>query len=291
MRAEFEFNKRDRLNNATAHFANWYEFVKTASQGTTDMEYSRSSLKEGDVGFYGSASMDESVERARNGWDEGTKRAREMSEGLISRITSMVEIERFVTVEDDGLFLDMARLMDGEPDFWMESSKTIENSPGRTIIRIVYNVAASCGVDKGVMLARGAAVAALVYCLELGGYGSEVVLVAEMGNEYKTKPTWSIGSEIMLKPADQPCDLVTLSVALANAATLRRFGFSIMEQAPEEYRTGSQISHYGYPVDYSGDQGDCYIGKALFGEVDWKDQTKAIQWVLDEARKQGVEVN
>jgi hypothetical protein len=265
-------------------YNSWGEFVDRASGKSTGRGHSSrynapSNYWDLNAGFEGA------LELARQGWPEGHSHVKKVSVELFDRISSSIE-RPYPVYDVEGSEIDVALYLDGEPECWQRMQERITEGPGRRIIKVVYTVTSSCGVDGRVTLAKGAAMVALVELLEFAGHGVQIdVMDCSRG--------WQMHSElrVRVKESDQPVDVSRVAFALAHPAVQRRLFFSVAEQQPDDVQVAIGVgSNYGHPADVINpeDRGDIYIGRSMFGEEQWLQPDYARAWVVAELMKQGI---
>jgi hypothetical protein len=103
-----------------------------------------------------------------------------------------------------------------------------------------------------------------------------------------TPDTVRLNSSVLFKAADQPLDMARLAFAYCNAATLRRFGFYLMEVAPPKYAAMCDAG-YSYACDPVSADADFYLGVAnKWMEPQWNDPEAARTWILEKLKGFGV---
>lgn len=271
------------METITRRYSSWGEFVDFASRPRTVARGDGSRRKgASQIEFAGTATFGEAVKLAIEGWDEGTERVRQFRDALYASIASKIVRTEFVP-DVEGVAFDVGQLLTGEPEHWFRPEEVIEEAPGR-VVRIVFNISASGGVSADVMIARGAATAALAELLEIAGNRCEVILAHAVTGLGLLRHE----SYVTIKRAENQVDSARLAFALAHPATLRRLSWSAREQEDDRVRKliGPGGS-YGQPAPAT-ERGDVYIGEALGGNAQWRDMDSAIQWVRDQLVKQGV---
>lgn len=237
-----------------------------------------SSTRTGDgygVDWCGTANMQECLHLARNGWAEGMAQAEPLCAQITDKVTSLVDVDH-VVYDVEGIGLDVATYLNGEPECWQRFEKTTGEGHGVKHIRIVMDATVSGGIDKSIIVARGAAVAALIQGLEFSGCRVELEVLPLCNGA-----PWE--SRVLVKSADQDLDLSRVIFATAHPSMLRRIGFACQDGCP------SRDNNSGYgPCSNALEQGDIYIGGAMLGGVQWKNPESAIKWVLEQMVKQGV---
>lgn len=234
------------------------------------------------------AGLPESIALARNGWPPGRDCVHALASAYFEKLAATIERIDYVHAVTGDLF-DVGAYLSGDPECCLvEERETIEG-PGRKNLRIVYNGTASGAVESNVLLAKGAAVAALAQLLEFAGHGVEVVLAYGIGPcDGDTIETY-----VTLKTSDQPMDLSCVAFALAHPATFRRLGFRLWEGLSlETVRRFGFYLHggYGRVAQTLTMTGDVNIGGSTYGEPDWMSPGAARAWVAAELAKQGVNV-
>ncbi len=227
--------------------------------------------------WYGTSSLDEAVFIAKNGWNEGVLLAKPMCTSILNKVTSMVEIDH-IAYDVEGLGLDVATYLNGEPECWQRFESYTQKGEGVRHLRIVMDVTVSSGIDKSVILARGSAVAALIQSLEFAGIRVQFEVLPLCNGI-----SWE--SRVLVKSSDQDLDMSRVIFATAHPSMLRRIGFGCQDGCP------SRDNNRGYgPCSTSIDKGDIYIGSAMFGDVQWKNEELATNWVLSILKEQGVHI-
>lgn len=173
------------------------------------------------------------------GWHDGVKLIEAFANPVVNRITSMIHHQE-ITFDTSGHSFDIARVLTNEPESWLNYEQSIQESKGTRVLRIGANLSTSGGVDVSQINLRGSFIAALVQCLELGGFSCEVFGIMSTrdysGNHMETV--------VRVKSPDQELDLPRLAFALIHPAMFRRIWFAVMERTPE---TAHTAPGYGYP--------------------------------------------
>lgn len=275
-------------------FQTWGEFLDYAENrvnaATEVNSYNSRGIGSNNTSFTATKSLDEALELARNGWPEGEAYAKPLTEILFNKVSNLVEREEMVH-DVVGNSIDVGAYLNDDPECWtrMESHIVDGNSP--RIFRVVYNTSISAGIDKQTVIAKGAAIAALIRALEYAGHRAEVWSIAwcaaKMDDDRENaRPNHE--TRVLVKAADQDLDFGRLVFALAHPSMPRRLGFACLEGDPFVNR----VAHtYGYPCDCpKSDRGDLYIGKSFYGEPQWWDTDSVIRWILATLKAQGVSV-
>lgn len=236
-------------------------------------------------GFYECRDWSDFVKVARKGWPEGENFARKFSNVLFEKVSSLIDHPTYV-YDVEGVDFDISRVLAGEPEVWIDQYPREADAPGR-IVKVVYSVSASSGVDKSVMIARGASVAAIVQLLEFSGRTVELVCREDADGSY----SWRSEIEVMVKRAGQPLNMPEVIFAMAHPDMLRRLCFAVQERGPKEIVTNVCERMYGMPsTARKSKQGDIYLDRMMYGESWWTEQNRAVEWALSALAAQGVEV-
>lgn len=113
------------------------------------------------------------------------------------------------------------------------------NPVPKPIVRIVVNVGASCHVDAGDIINRGAAILALIDRVQ--ATGQRVELVAELHGR-SADDTFLFS--VTVKRPEEPVDLDRIAYAIAHPSMLRRSFFRVME-----FTVPYRVSGYGNATD------------------------------------------
>lgn len=234
------------------------------------------------AGWSGTSNFNAAVELARRGWPEGAAKVKAISAATITKVTSLMD-ETQILMDVSGLDFDMGAYMSGQPEHWMtEHTETVEGRANRHV-RVVFNYGALGDVSGEVKIAKGAAVAALVACLEAAGNRVELI-----GATLTTDHSAGVlQTYTMLKAADQPLDIDRIAFALVNPAMQRKLHFAIRESLDWFCVGGGDEVGASDDIPIGPERGDIYIGAGR-GGVQWTDSTKMQAWVIEQLEKQGV---
>lgn len=228
------------------------------------------------------------IKLATDGWRKGTDAVNRISQRLEAKLIHKI-VREDVNYDVEGMGFDVSRYLSGEPEHWVQQveSDLAENSHRH--VRVVCNVAVSCGISTQVIQARGAAMAALIEMLEYAGHRVELWVCASGSDKYSPNSHADavIVASVKVKAYDQPIDPARLAFALCHPSMFRRVFFSAWEHtSPATQKLMG--SCYSYPCDYDLHDGAIYVGKALLGEVQWTSPEGAEAWILGQLAAQGV---
>lgn len=267
-------------------YATWGEFVDRAEREAADLAGSHVASRHSprEFGWDLSAGFAGALKLAREGWGDGESKVKQLSQVLFDRVSNQIERE-FIQYDVEGSEIDVARYLDGEPECWQRFETRVTEGAGRRIVTIAYNCAASAGVSADVLLAKGAAVVALVELLEFAGHGVRVIICDGQQGSMLTE------TYVTVKEPDQPIDVSRIAFAVAHPATMRRLMFSVWEQFPPAVREAINVPHggYGMPCDVrKAHRGDIYMEHSMYGGHQWLNTDAARAWVTERLKEQGV---
>lgn len=267
-------------------FPSWGAFVNQAEvTGHTSWQNAR---LDRDEEWAGTRTFEQALKLARDGWPEGEAKVRTLARRLEIRLINRI-VREDVNYDVEGMTFDVARYLNGEPEHWVCMEESTMQLHGQRHVKIMVCVSVSCGVDREVIIARGAALTALIELLEYAGQRVELWIADAQSNDVGRHPFYQRYTKV--KAYDQPLDVARTAFALANPACQRRLGFSLMEQArPDVARKLS--SRYGISVDVpEKEREDCslYFGKMQGAtDVQWESPERAEAWILATLAAQGV---
>lgn len=268
------------------HFDDLMDYLEVAEHGKIVVPQETRSSHKTDMGkgWSGTETFEEALKIAREGWPEGRNKALSLSSTLFDKISTLIEKPDLI-YDVEGNDYDLGLYLKGEPECWMKYQTQVVEGQGTKIIKLVFNTATSAGVSSRIMIAKGAAIAALTELLEYSGRRVELIECTRQSTELE----WYVP----LKFADQPLDIDRIIFALAHPANYRRIGFSIMEQSEQMKKaghTGDGWGGYGMPMNIDEHGGDIYIPCSLYGESQWESIENTKIWLLEQLHKQGVPI-
>lgn len=271
-------------------FYSWGECIDAAKNGAakTPSYNSSQEVSSSPNPWEGTKTFGEAMELATNGWTAGEETIGKISAKVLAKVTSLIQRDE-VVYDVEGIGLDVAEYLNGVPECWQRFESHMAEGEGIKHIRLVYNATASAGIEPNIMAARGAAVAALVQALEYAGARVEVWAIpiairCGWGGSGKGP---DFEARVLVKAADQDLDMSRVAYALAQPSMLRRIGFALLEGHEGAMKAAGYS--YGHPAT-TLDKGDVYIDSARLGEAQWTKEESAVQWVLAELQKQGIQL-
>jgi hypothetical protein len=238
----------------------------------------------------GTRNFAEAVKLARDGWKEGEEKVRALSRRIEARLIHRI-VREDVNYDVEGMMFDVARYLEGEPEHWTRMEESTMQADAYRHVKIMVSMSASCGVRAETIIARGAAIAALIELLEYADHRVELWICDTLSSHKDGGVSGGAIHQryIRVKAYDQPLEPARVAFALAHPSTFRRLDFSLIEQSKVATRLGSG---YGVPVDAPKsvrEEASLYLGRMQgWQHAEWSSPEYAEAWVLAELAKQGV---
>lgn len=233
----------------------------------------------------GNLSFSDTCRLAVRGWDEGVGKVEKFASGFVDAIGSKLVIDEYfydVTGQD----FDLARVLEGEPECWLNSEQVHVEAPANQTIRLVVNIGASCSVGADTLIRKGAGVVALVQLLERMRRSVEVVAITRDCYSYNDDKGGGFNFDLTLKHAGQDLDIGKLAYALMHPSMLRRLQFIAMEST----WVGMPDSK-GYSSNLRQPESDIYIpASQSYDVIDFDSEDNVKLWILNELVAQGIEL-
>jgi len=269
--------------NKAIIFENLNEFWKFS------MEDSRAYRKESRAqvnSWSGGTSWEEAKQLALEGWKGGLEEVEKFRAQLSPFITDKI-LRPLQVYSVSGYNVDVGAFLSNDPECFISRVYEERNYPGK-IFKIVCSISFSASIQPETIIQRGAMICALVDAIEFAGHRAEVIcnFAASRSEYYRDGTNKEHGwfeVDVNVKPTDQPVDLSSLAFCLAHPSMLRRLVFSVAELVG----WSDYVSNYGYPAKAT-EQGDIYIAEIFSGIIS---NEKAIEWVLTELEKLGIDLD
>lgn len=238
----------------------------------------------------------DSIEHAKRlfieGWHEGVVEMQNVTEDIERTLLDRIprpEMRHDVT----GAEVDITAYMAGEPECMLDWHTHPQNDLG---IRIVVNGTFSGGMDQRIIKSRGAAVVAFIHALqlldipaELWGYWAVDTHTRKHG--MRKHEVWC-----RISRPGYEVDIERVAFMLAHPSMLRRIMFALWEREPSQIRRDFRFRPSGgyggvreWPASERGEH-DLYLPGMTYGDGRWGSAAKAVEWILDELGKHGVEL-
>lgn len=274
-------------------FDSWPELMRVATDAPNlapelGERTSRRIDESGD--WAGTKTFEDGVKLAREGWPEGADRIAALRDTLYLHLAEIVQRTEVGHARQGPGHLNLKRYSTGNPAPYRvrrETDEQIEIERQRGVLRLAFNMAASACIDTEVMFRRGAAIAALVDCLERARFRVELDIGAacHVGSE-------RVDVHCRVKNAGDHLEPDLLAFVCAHASAFRRIMFSVWETLPAAKRAACWITeagNYGYPcASFTRRDCDIVIEAADGRDERWESTESAAQWVRAMLQAQGV---
>ena len=182
-----------------------------------------------------------------------------------------------------GLFFDVGLVLSGEPEAWLETVETEEETKGSKVVTLALNCTVSGAIRAATIQARGAAMLALAVLLERSGRSVRIIV-----GDATTSDGHSLYAETLIKDAGEPFDLDKLAFWLVCPDVLRRCFFRICEASPLRKEVKAHTGGgYGQPAEGWTPEGDITL-RGIRSDSGWT-PAESREWIVRELKAQGVQ--
>lgn len=222
----------------------WY--MRHAEEQQKESGMSGASLREGDSDWYGTASMDEAIEFARFGWEEGRRTLlRRVGHVAVSELVGRrLAVDPVSSYSGDEVDID--NFLMRRPDHMVEYP--LRYDVGGKQATVLMNCSIAAGVSAERIMRRGAAVLAAIEALRTDGYSLGLTMMeASRSSSSRTTVEYYI-------PVVHPggfLDMDAVAFCVAHPSFLRRLIFALNEHEPVGLRRTMGFSGgegYGWPA-------------------------------------------
>lgn len=247
----------------------------------------KSSRENYDLKWSGGLTWEQAKTMAINGWREGMLEIEKYRAHILPIIAEKVLRPKQIN-SIAGYCVDVGSFLANEPECFLAHEYEERNYPGK-IYKIVCSISFSAAITSETIIQRGAMICALIDAIEFAGHRAEVVCndatsanPSEPNRKGHNKNQGWLEISVTVKKPSQALEMTDLAFCLANPAMLRKMMFSVAEI------TGwSDFAYnYGYPAEAT-DKGDIYLREIFSDTIP---DNKAINWVLEELTKLGINV-
>lgn len=244
--------------NPTSYFgfSSLYEFIKfikavPAHVIRDETERRNDPWEETRTGWYGTSSMAETLDLARNGWPEGVEMAQELVDRLIGRHAQ----ERRRKYSVAGGAVNVGRMLADDPKHMISRPR----QPGKKVITLFVEASLSSSIEIDNAIIRAAMVAAICDILEMNGYVCEIISVDITRDNDNYRPSYQIVT--VLKEAGEPLNLNDIVFALGHPSYLRRMCLGAMavdQRLYNVWRSGG-TPHIAFNKNHPTKKNELYI--------------------------------
>jgi hypothetical protein len=233
-------DKKGKLTIARFTASGMADLLDYASGPTPSAFKDRSSRRKSQPTWYGSASFEEALNLAKNGWPKGARKLGAALEAL--QVQSPIAASAPVIAYDvAGAYCDTVRAACGEIDHMVDEGEV--ETIFAPIVHMVINSCVSAYVSAEKIAQYGAALLACICALEQSG--ARVALhSAWVGESFNNKGLFCFATPV--KRPEEPLDIDAIAFVTGHASYLRRVLFSVLETSPEMEKEG-MAGNYGTP--------------------------------------------
>ena len=273
----------DRPSHPAMSFNRWADFVRHAAV-KSDKAGSSAKPDSGD-GWSGTASMDETVQLATFGWEQGLRRMTAIKDRVLAKVQTKV-LRPLPVYDTTGDMIDVGAFLGGQPECFVTMQDTDQKGEGfgRKVVSILCNISVLGDVKSSQIFNRGAGVVAALEVLETNGYSVEAVACSSIDGF--TGGCGQMYIETGIKGAGETLDADLMAFAMANPSAHRRLMFGARETfcgaARKAFGCGGKYGNgYGRSTDTlpcSKEQYDFYVPVVKDGR--YKNEDEAEQLAL-----------
>jgi len=253
-----------------------------------DKSRRKASRRTGDTEWSGTATYEDAVRLAVNGWEAGTEKVADLVSEITAKVLGKI-VEQTMYLDTTTQYCwDMASAVAGVPQCGVNFAPDQE----KKLVRIVVDFGASSFIGGNVLLVKAATIASLVASLEYAQFDTEVIVATNSGDKYSTR---TIQCGMLLKSPGMAMDLSVMAYALGHPAFRRRIHFHWMEQfyslrAYDEWLSSKGKENYGVGNWLVGLTGDINIARDYEGLDGWTKPEVAVAWIMEQLKAQGVQL-
>lgn len=237
----------------------------------------------GNKQFYGTDKMEQAIDLALNGWNEGVHKTEEMYRKIMVANPLQKKPIRYGVA---GAYPNVPRAIAGNP--LNMRLPDMARSRRRPVLTLISSMAVPWTITPQRFMNRAAIIASIVDIVESAGYSLDVISTAfSKGEDNK----FHFRSTIQVKNSNQPVDLTRLAFGVGHVSMFRRFIFA--EKGYDHFN-----KPLGSGLGYS--RGDWFEGNELREKNvyvipppdsdvfdDDKADTEGLAFIMDKLKEQG----
>jgi hypothetical protein len=174
-----------------------------------------------DPDWYGSNSMEETLNLAEEGWKKGIEKASRLQNRIRANNPIMLKRKSFSIA---GATPDVPRAISGDPENMRVPD--VSKASRRVVITLFSDMSAHCGHNGVEFINRAAVLAAIVDEVEAAGYACDVITFANSQSGWDGNKGFNFCSCIQVKNSNQPVDISRLAFGLGHTSLFRRMVFA-----------------------------------------------------------------
>lgn len=222
------------------------------------------------------ATLSDAIETARFGWSGGLARVQSTH---ITQVEEYINPEikldvRYMIEPMSGMF-DISRVINGEPEVWVEYEQIQEPSP--RILKLLVNQATSGGVSSQTFIQNGCVLMGIIDAIEARGTRVEITIGDSLTDDVIT---------YVLKRSQDTLDREQTIYALAHPSSFRWLMRAVHgHNFPTQIEWGhTQVNEM--PSEIAA-QYDIVTPRSLLGEIN---ESQSIRWLLNKLSAFGLEL-
>jgi hypothetical protein len=216
-----------RKHNNGTHIVHRFNSLAEAARFAEANPNKQSSAKQTDTEWSGTATLDEAVNLAVDGWHAVRPEVQRLFDSLESQIATAMDEQFTVRYDYSGDMVDMGRYVAGDPECMVDYVTEPQERMGK-VVRLMVAGIASAYVKPEQIRARGVAVCALIDVLHKLGVGIE--LWTEQCYHHPAGEQDAYSMLVKLHDSADMMDIDDIMFAIAHPSMLRRIGFAGVEQ-------------------------------------------------------------
>lgn len=234
--------------------------------------------------FCGTPDIQTAIRYARDGWEDGAKRARPLLDKVKAARPTQKKLVRWDVA---GATPSVSRFLSGNP--LSMRNDAMARSHRTPVITLLSNWSSPWHVDAKVFENVAVSAAAICDRLEEAGYRVEIIA----GRRCSSVPGGEKGDAadlfVRVKAPQDPMDLARVAFGVGHPAALRRFAFAVSAIHPAFYKA----THWGQGMPSDFGQTEMPPGtfaipsNKRIGEACGKDELKTFDFVVAELTKKG----
>lgn len=190
-------------------------------EGLPPGDFSAWAIGDRNIKFTGTASMNEAIALARNGWQDGAEAAAE----LMAHLALDKPVTRRPKPSLAGGSVNVGRMLAGDPLHMVRRQK----QPGRKVVTFFVEVSALANVHPMALTVRAAIIGAIVDLMESVGYACNIVATCVSNCDQQAYFQCAVN----IKRSNQRLNVPDIIFALGHPSYLRRFMFAMANNRPE----------------------------------------------------------
>lgn len=228
----------------------WIQLIDCVKNTKRNPGSGNSSAKRDSSDWAGTSNLNEALDLAVAGWEEGTEIIKKFQEEIADQLDKSIDSRRKVEIKSSvqGGAVNIGRFLVGHPQNMIAIQFKPDEIEKDRYIKISVQCLNSCGAKNEAIIRRGAAVVALTDELEKMGYRVEIdaIFHSRSDSEFRGSGTSDYFNLIIpLKRSDEPISIAKLAFVFGHPASTRRIYFGACERFPNVAHSKT-VTGYAY---------------------------------------------